>query len=205
MEPKRSSEIDLLTLAIAAAAGAAAAYLTSQVWAGGTLITAALTPVIVALVKEALARPADRIQTLRTEKRTTEHPQLIDPTNPDEPYVTVKPDTGHHWKVALVSGAAAFAIIVGVFTIPELVTGNSIGRGGDSGTTLFGGKARKNKNKNKAPSTPAKDKDKGTPTPTATEEPEETPTPERTATPRPTPSPSAAPSTIPTVLATPTQ
>jgi hypothetical protein len=205
MEPKRSSDIDLVTLAIAAAAGAAAAYVTSQVWAGGTLVTAALTPVIVTLVKEALARPADKIQTLRTERRTTEHPQIIDPTRPDEPYVTVYGQgvSAHRWKVALASAAAAFALIVGVFTIPELVAGRSIGRGGDSGTTLFGGKTRKQK-REKHPTGASKTKT-ATPTPEATETPEETPTPGKTATPRPTPAKTSAPTTVPTVLATPTQ
>jgi hypothetical protein len=201
MEPKRSSDIDLLTLVIAAVAGAAAAYLTSQVWAGGTLVTAALTPVIVAVVKEALARPADVIQTKRTERRTVEQPQIIDPTNPAQPYITVQSTGGHRWKVALVSAAAAFAVIVGAFTIPELVTGESIGRGGDSGTTLFGGTSRKQAKRQKRERTPAKD---ATATPRATETPEETATPKPTTTPKssptppPTPSPAATLSVIPT-------
>jgi hypothetical protein len=43
-------ELSVSTLLIAAVASAVAAFVTSQVWTGGTLMTAALSPVIVALV-----------------------------------------------------------------------------------------------------------------------------------------------------------
>ena len=46
------------TLLITAIASAAAAYVTSQIWADGTLAAAAFTPVLVALLKELLAKPA---------------------------------------------------------------------------------------------------------------------------------------------------
>ena len=48
--------IELSTLLITAVASACAAYVTSVVWAPGTLASAALTPVLVALIKEALER-----------------------------------------------------------------------------------------------------------------------------------------------------
>src|SRR5690349_21193908 len=67
--PVRSSgDVRLSTLAIAAAASAVAAYVTSKVWAGGTLWSAAASPVIVALVKEGLNRPAGKLQTVRLER-----------------------------------------------------------------------------------------------------------------------------------------
>src|SRR3954464_13728810 len=47
------------TLAIAAAASAAAAVVVSHLWKDGTVIAAAMTPVIVAIVKELLARPME--------------------------------------------------------------------------------------------------------------------------------------------------
>ncbi len=48
-------------LAVAALAAATAAVVTSKLWPGGTLISTAMTPVIVTLVKEWLRKPAERI------------------------------------------------------------------------------------------------------------------------------------------------
>jgi hypothetical protein len=53
--------LNLRTLAIASAASAAAALLTSQVSTAGTWVAAAMTPVIVSLVSEMLNRPTERI------------------------------------------------------------------------------------------------------------------------------------------------
>jgi hypothetical protein len=47
------------TLLITAAASAAAAYTCSKIWAPGTLAAAAFTPVLVAILKEALAKSSD--------------------------------------------------------------------------------------------------------------------------------------------------
>jgi hypothetical protein len=47
------------TLLITAAASAAAAYTCSKIWAAGTLAAAAFTPVLVAILKEALAKSTD--------------------------------------------------------------------------------------------------------------------------------------------------
>jgi len=54
---KERDGLSLQTLVIAAAASGAAAIVTSYFWKNGTFVTAAITPVIVALVKEALERP----------------------------------------------------------------------------------------------------------------------------------------------------
>src|SRR3954454_5980382 len=51
--------LSLQTLLIAAGASAAAAVIVSHLWKGGTVIAAAMTPVIVAIVKELLARPME--------------------------------------------------------------------------------------------------------------------------------------------------
>jgi hypothetical protein len=53
--------IDLLTLAITAIASAAAAYTVSKIWPPGALASAALTPVLVALFREGLLRPAKAV------------------------------------------------------------------------------------------------------------------------------------------------
>lgn len=49
--------MDVKTLFITACASAAAAYACSKIWAPGTLASAAFTPVLVALLKEGLAKP----------------------------------------------------------------------------------------------------------------------------------------------------
>lgn len=203
MEPKRSSDIDLLTLVIAAVASGVAAYVTSQVWAGGTLISASITPVIVALVKEALNRPVDRVTSLR-EARTLEQPRSQSPLHPpvEEPPVRVYGTSNRRWKVAIVSGLAAFLVVVAVFTVPELVAGKSVGRSGDSATTFFGGTKRKATKKTKSsPKKQQAPQATGTAAPeeTVTQEPEETPT----ATPSATPTPTASATATPPATATP--
>ena len=57
------------TLAIASAASASAAAVTSQLWIAGTWIAAAVTPLIVALVSELLHRPSERIARAITSDR----------------------------------------------------------------------------------------------------------------------------------------
>jgi hypothetical protein len=59
--PPPREGLDLTTLLISAIASAAAAYITSKIWAPGTLVSAAFTPVIVALVKEGLRKPTEVI------------------------------------------------------------------------------------------------------------------------------------------------
>jgi hypothetical protein len=57
--PAQPEGIDLTTLFLSAVASAAAAYVTSRIWAPGTLFSAAMSPVIVALVKEGLRKPTE--------------------------------------------------------------------------------------------------------------------------------------------------
>lgn len=58
---ERREGLDIGMLAVAALAAVAAALVTSKLWPGGTLISTAMTPVIVTLVKEWLRKPAERI------------------------------------------------------------------------------------------------------------------------------------------------
>src|SRR4051812_31000576 len=51
--------LSLQTLLIAAAASAAAAVIVSRLWKDGTVVAAAMTPGIVAIVKELLAKPME--------------------------------------------------------------------------------------------------------------------------------------------------
>jgi hypothetical protein len=59
------SGLSATTLMIASASSVAAAVLVSKLWGPGTLLGAAMTPVIVTLVSEALHRPAKVIDTVR--------------------------------------------------------------------------------------------------------------------------------------------
>ena len=56
-----ASSLDLRTLAIASLASAVAAIVVSRFWTSGTPFAAAITPVLVTLIKEALDRPTARI------------------------------------------------------------------------------------------------------------------------------------------------
>ena len=56
--------LSVSTLMIASLSSLAAAVVVSRLWGGGTLIGAAMTPVIVALVSEGLNRPAKAIGTV---------------------------------------------------------------------------------------------------------------------------------------------
>jgi hypothetical protein len=61
---KPKSGLSVTTLMIASLSSLAAALVVSRLWGGGTLIGAAMTPVIVALVSEGLNRPAKVIGTV---------------------------------------------------------------------------------------------------------------------------------------------
>ena len=68
MTPDRQqakSGLSVTTLTIASASSLAAALVVSKTWGGGTLVGAAMTPVIVAIVSEGLRRPATVITTVR--------------------------------------------------------------------------------------------------------------------------------------------
>ena len=192
-EGKRSG-ISIQTLAISALAAVAAEVVVPLVWDKGTLIATAMTPVIVALVSEALSKPADRISAAtKTVRRSGTGAAVrdpgFDPLPPGEREVTVRgddpfglrrrPPVRHHWKLALATGAAAFAIAVVALTMSELVFGGPATReGGD--TTFF--------QRERTPTPTA--------TPAATETPEATDTPESTPTPTETPVPTETPAPL---------
>ena len=206
MDVKRSG-ISIQTLAISAAAAVAAAVVVPMIWERGTLVATAMTPVIVALVSEALSKPAQRITAAtKTVRRSATGAAVrdpgFDPLPPGERDVQVREDDPfglrsrppvvrrHHWRLALATGAAAFAIAVVALTMSELVLGGPATKDG-GGTTFFSG----SRNETATP----------TATPDATQAPEETPeataTPTPTATPVPTetPAPLAATPTPPVI------
>ena len=162
-------------------AAVAAAVVVPMIWERGTLIATAMTPVIVALVSEGLRKPAEKITavtplgTRRSATGAAVRDPEFDPLPPGEGDVAVSDDdpfglrgrapVKHHWKIALATGAAAFAIAVVGLTMSELVFGGPATKDGGS-TTFFSGSSEE------------------TPTPTAT--PTATETPEATETAEPT-------------------
>jgi cell division septation protein DedD len=200
-EKDSGSGISIQTLAISAAAAVAAAVIVPMIWERGTLIATAMTPVIVALVSEALRKPAEKITavtplaTRRSATGAAVRDPDFEPLPPGEREVQVREDDPfglrsrppivkrHHWRLALATGAAAFAIAVVGLTMSELVFGGPATKEG-GGTTFFSSGSR-----NEEPTPTA------TPEATATPEetPEETPTPEATPTPTPTPAETPAP------------
>jgi hypothetical protein len=147
------------TLIVASLASLTAAIVTSHFWRGGTPITAALTPVIVALASEVYRRPAERITKLgnratavrsaRERERVFSGPSRSLPDR--EPYAEEVPEgpgpirvyrnpsnrRRFHAKVVAATAAVAFVIAMAVLTLPELVFGGSLASHGR--TTFFGG------------------------------------------------------------------
>jgi hypothetical protein len=208
----KSSGISIQTLAISAAAAVAAAVIVPMIWERGTLIATAMTPVIVALVSEALRKPAEKITavtplvTRRSATGAAVRDPEFDPLPPsereaapapreDDPFgLRARPPVvrRHHWKLALATGVAAFAIAAVFLTTSELVLGGPATREGGR-TTLIGGRDRD--------ATPTATPE-ATETPAATETPPPTATPTATATATPTATPApldAAPTPTPTV------
>lgn len=149
--------LNVRTLIIASIASAMAAIITSQFWTSGTPIAAAITPVIVTLVSELLHRPTQRI----AERLTSEAdaPAALDPgrqrsgrraeARSDAPEYRVyrtSPVASRDlpWKAILVTAALAFTLAAAALTLPELIAGQSVGKG-DRDFTLWGG-GRDNEN-----------------------------------------------------------
>jgi hypothetical protein len=204
-EKDSGSGISVQTLVVSAAAAVAAAVVVPMIWERGTLVATAMTPVIVALVSEGLRKPADRLSAAtKTVRRSATGAAVRDPefdplppgereveVREDDPFgLRSRPPVRHHWKLALATGAAAFAIAVVGLTMSELVFGGPATREGGS-TTSFSG------SREETP-TPTV-----TPTPTETPEATETAAPTATATPTPTETPAPLDAT-PTPTPTPT-
>jgi hypothetical protein len=147
------------TLVVASLASVTAAVVTSHFWRGGTPITAALTPIIVAIASELYRRPAERITRLGSratavrsrvperERVSTGPPAPLPPRDeiPEGPgpirvYRAPSSRRRFHAKVVIATAAVAFAIAAAALTLPELVFGGSLASHGR--TTFFGGGSR---------------------------------------------------------------
>ena len=188
---------------------AAAAIITSQFWIAGTPIAAALTPVIVALVSEMLHRPTEKI----AQKFTSETDALPDasgaappPRRPEPPArdVTIYRSQGQGvdwgslpWKHILATGAIAFVIGAAILTLPELIAGQSLGKGNGS-TSILGNNGKRDRAEEQQPAEEQQqEQDPETVTETVPAQPPPTTTPQST-TPAQPPARTAPQQTTPT-------
>jgi cell division septation protein DedD len=180
--PDRERGPSATGLIVASVSSAAAAVLVHALWRGGTILGAAVTPVLIELFAEALRRPVERMSTR---------------TSPPLPGETVRIYRSRpRWLLAVVTGLAAFVLGAAGLTISEALLHRSIGDG-RSGTTLFDSRPRPQ------PMSPPR---ASMPTPTPTPLPTRTPTPAPTRTPKPagTPTPTPTPSPTPSAIPIPT-
>jgi len=210
--PPRRTELELSTLVLSAIASAAAAYVTARLWAPGTLFSAAMTPVIVALVKEGLRRPAEVVtasvpaQRRRARPLPADLPERLDagaapPYPPPQPGAAEGPVRIYstrgrrlRWRLALLTGVLGFVACVVLYTVPELIAGGSVGRPGHE-TTLWGGKRSTSSSSSPATtsttSTSTSTQETTTPSTTETKPPVRTVT-QTVTTPAPAPAPADA-------------
>ncbi len=197
--PEREEErrLNVRTLVIASAASASAAAVTSQLWIAGTWLAAAVTPVLVTLLSEALHRPTEKLARAWTSDRATVRPAERVPADaPSRSLPPARPSNGSDppvriyrqpssrapersgriaIRVVAVTAALAFAIAVVTITAGELIAGDSIG-GGEQRTTFgLGGTKKSDRDRQQEETTPTGE-DRAPTTPDRTE-PETTPEP----------------------------
>jgi hypothetical protein len=160
-EREEERRLNTRTLTIASIASATAAAVTSQLWIAGTWIAAALTPVLVTLIAEAMHRPTERIARAWSAEREARGSGAVSPTRTEPTAVTGAPGpvrvyrqtargeavperrtaiTTRRITVRAVSVTAAIAFVIGIaiLTTVDLVSGGSVGKGSGR-TTAFGG------------------------------------------------------------------
>src|SRR5688572_8150652 len=153
-EREEERRLNTRTLTIASVASASAAAVTSQLWIAGTWIAAALTPVLVALISEAMHRPTERIARAWTTERGARISGTHSATRAEPTAVTGTPGpvriyrqsgprgstmlTKRRIAIGTVAATAAIAFVIGIvaLTTVDLVSGGSVGKGSGR-STLF--------------------------------------------------------------------
>ena len=170
VEREEERRLNTRTLTIASVASASAAAVTSQLWIAGTWIAAALTPVLVALISEAMHRPTERIARAWTSERgEARSTRAISPTRSEPMAVTGTPGpvrvyrTGESGRgaptlmtkrriaIGTVAATAAIACVIGLVTLTtaDLVSGGSVGKSSSRFTLAGGGGGSKSKDEQK--------------------------------------------------------
>ena len=118
--------LSLQTLVIASLSSLAAALFLHKFWQGGAILGAALTPIIVALVSEALRKPAEVISA-KTGRTAVNPPPVVAPEREDRFGIWEEQRKRRplHLKLALATGLVAFAVAAFLLTGAELVLGGA--------------------------------------------------------------------------------
>ena len=124
-----------LTLVIASVSSAAAAIVVRELWAPGTIASAAFTPLLVALFAEVLHRPSQRLIHVARQRL---HPDR----NAERSYVARLLRRPARWERVVRTTIAAFVIGSVALTGWELLLHHSLASGADQ-TTLWGGSVRR--------------------------------------------------------------
>jgi hypothetical protein len=184
-EREEERRVNMRTLAVASVASASAAAVTSQLWIHGTWIAAALTPVLVALISDAMHRPTERIARVWTSERPapagrpgrTAH--SAPPTELGPVRVYRQPSASparRRLALGAVAATAAIAFVIGIvaLTTADLIAGDSIGKGSGTSSLVGGGGDDAKEQQEAAPDDPAPKQE----TPTDEAPPAEEPAPE---------------------------
>jgi hypothetical protein len=216
-----SGGLSIHTLVLAAVGSGVAAVVTSTFWPSGSILSAALTPVVVALVSEALRRPTQRVGAAAASSLGRARPARVRGgrggggrgrgAGADRPYTVY--GTGRpriRLRPVLITAGLAFVIAVLAITVPERLFGGSVAN--DRPTTFFPGRSSEEKDEEPEPGSERRGEttttDEETPAETTTtvpetttEQPETTTAPETPAgeatTPEPTPTPPPEPTPSP--------
>jgi hypothetical protein len=177
-DQRNDESFSLSTLIVGSVSSAAAAVVVHELWRTGTIIGAAAMPVLVALIAEALRRPAARISLRMRSPR---------------------------WRLAALTGLMAFVLGAAGLTASEALLQRAVGDR-DARTTLFDGGLRRSAPSPpvSAPAQrvaeqarPPRKPDRRAKQPSATLTPTPSPAPSPTPQPTPTATPEPAPQPIP--------
>jgi outer membrane biosynthesis protein TonB len=133
------SEIAPDTLLVASIGSATATVVIGRFGLAGTLLGAALFPVVLALAKETARRPGRRLpRSLRRRDRAAAGPDAHGERHEqrgEQPRALRDRLAEVRWRRVLATSAAAFAVVVAAFTLAELAFGGSLVS--DRPTTFF--------------------------------------------------------------------
>lgn len=183
-----SGGLSMQTLVLAACGSGIAAVLTSTFWPGGSILSAALTPVIVALVSESLRKPTARIGAVASTgigrarpsrrrgrgrgDRPADGPDQADDGRPYTVYGAGAPRIRP--AVVFATAGIAFFIAVLALTVPERIFGGAVAN--DRSSTFFPGSSKEEKEREEPK--PERTSDETTTSSTSTDEETTTTVPE---------------------------
>ena len=148
--PNRGGGLSLTTLLLASLSSGTAALIVSRVWEDGTVVSAAVTPVLVALLSEALRRPTERLSEAARPLAGAARPRVgrrppaaedVPRFGAEGPPPRVYGGRNVRLQAVLITAVLAFVMAAAALTLPELLLGRSVASG-EERTTYFGGTAQ---------------------------------------------------------------